>query len=90
MDYLYKKKTISQFYSDISILNNQGNEIERKTIFVNYPLIYKGIYYYQTDWNLIGLRLQNLNSNQIVEYPLINILNNQNKVWLTWISNDQR
>jgi len=72
-----KKKTISQFYSDISILNNQGNEINRKTIYVNYPLIYKGIYYYQTDWNLIGLRLQNLN-NQIVEYPLINILNNQN------------
>ena len=55
---------------------------------MNYPLIYKGIYYYQTDWNLIGLRLQNLN-NQIVEYPLINILNNQNKVWLTWISNNQ-
>ena len=81
-----KKKTISQFYSDISILNNQGNEIDRKTIYVNYPLIYKGIYYYQTDWNLIGLRLQNLN-NQIVEYPLINILRNQDKVWLTWISN---
>jgi cytochrome c biogenesis protein len=83
-----KKKTISQFYSDISILNNQGNEIDRKTIYVNYPLIYKGIYYYQTDWSLIGLRLQNLN-NQIIEYPLINILNNQDKVWLTWISNNQ-
>jgi cytochrome c biogenesis protein len=83
-----KKKTISQFYSDISILNNQGNEIDRKTIYVNYPLIYKGIYYYQTDWNLMGLRLQNSN-NQIIEYPLINILNNQNKVWLTWISNNQ-
>ena len=83
-----KKKTISQFYSDISILNNQGNEIDRKTIYVNYPLIYKGIYYYQTDWNLIGLRLQNLN-NQIIEYPLINILSNQDKVWLTWISNTQ-
>ena len=83
-----KKKTISQFYSDISILNNQGNEIDRKTISVNYPLIYKGIYYYQTDWNLIGLRFENVD-NQIIEYPLINILKNQNKVWLTWISNNQ-
>ena len=83
-----KKKTISQFYSDISILNNQGNEIDRKTIYVNYPLIYKSIYYYQTDWNLIGLRLQNLN-NQIIEYPLINILNNKEKVWLTWLSTDK-
>lgn len=82
-----KNKTISQFYSDISILDNKGNEINRKTISVNYPLIYKGIYYYQTDWNLIGLRFQNLD-NQIIEYPLINILNKQNKVWLTWISNN--
>jgi len=82
-----KKKTISQFYSDISILSNQGNEIARKTIAVNYPLISKGVYYYQTDWNLIGLRFQNLVSN-IIEYPLINISGNQSKVWLTWIPNN--
>jgi len=80
-----KNKTISQFYSDISVLNNQGNEIERKTIAVNYPLIYKGVYYYQTDWNLIGLRFQNL-ANEVIEYPLVNILKNQNKIWLTWIA----
>ena len=71
-----KDKTVSQFYSDISILTNRGNEIVRKTIAVNYPLIYKGLYYYQTDWNLIGLRFQN-ESNQIIEYPLINIFENQ-------------
>jgi cytochrome c biogenesis protein len=84
-----KKRTVSQFYSDISILDNQGNETDRKTIYVNYPLIYKSIYYYQTDWNLIGLRFQN-STNQIIEYPLMNILNSQDKVWLTWISNDQK
>jgi cytochrome c biogenesis protein len=83
-----KTKTISQFYSDISILDIQGNETIRKTIYVNYPLIHNGVYYYQTDWNLIGLRFQNLN-NQIIEYPLINIFGNQDKVWLTWISNNQ-
>ena len=55
-----KNQTISQFYSDISILSNQGNEMDRKTISVNYPLIHKGVYYYQTDWNLIGLRFQNV------------------------------
>nr|QYB19019.1 c-type cytochrome biogenesis protein [Climaconeis cf. scalaris]QYB19134.1 c-type cytochrome biogenesis protein [Climaconeis cf. scalaris] len=80
-----KNKTISQFYSDISILNKKGNEIERKTISVNYPLIYDNIYYYQTNWNLIGLRFQ-LQKNQIIEYPLTTILNNKNKIWLTWIS----
>ena len=83
-----KQKTISQFYSDISILNNEGNEIERKTGFVNSPLIYKGIYYYQTDWNLTGLRFQDLNR-QIVEYPLVNILSDKSKVWLTWIPTNQ-
>ena len=82
-----KNKTVSQFYSDISILDNRGNETNRKTISVNYPLIYKSVYYYQTDWNLIGLRFRNLN-NEIIEYPLVNVLNNQSKVWLTWISNN--
>ena len=79
-----KRKTINQFYSDISILNIDGKEIKRKTSFVNSPLIYKNIYYYQTDWNLVGLRLGILN-NQIFEYPLINIATSQNKIWLTWI-----
>ena len=83
-----KQTTITQFYSDISILNNNGNEIDRKTIFVNSPARYNGINYYQTDWNLVGLRIQNnnlLNS----EYPLISILNDRDKVWLTWIPYNQ-
>ena len=84
-----KTKTISQFYSDISILDNRGNEKNRKTVSVNYPLVSNGIYYYQTDWNLIGLRFKNL-KNEIIEYPLINILNDRNKVWLTWISNKSK
>jgi len=83
-----KNKTVSQFYSDISVLNSQGKETDRKTISVNYPLIHKNIYYYQTDWNLIGLRVQTVN-NEIIEYPLLNVLNNQNKVWLTWISSNK-
>jgi len=78
-------KTISQFYSDVSILNSQANEINRKTISVNFPLIQKSIYYYQTDWNLSALRIKTSLS-QIVEYPLLNIFGNSNKIWLTWIS----
>jgi len=78
-------KTISQFYSDISLLNSQGNEINRKTISVNYPLIQNGIYYYQTDWNLIGLRIENM-QHEILEYPLLNVFGDSQKVWLTWIS----
>ena len=79
-----KQLTINQFYSDISILNPNGEEIKHKTIFVNSPARYNGINYYQTDWNLIGLRLKNINS-EISEYPLINLRNLQSKVWLTWV-----
>lgn len=83
-----KNKTVSQFYSDISILNSQGNEIARKTISVNEPLIHKNIYYYQTDWDLIGLRFQNI-QNQTVEYPLVNLEKKPNKAWVTWISTNK-
>ena len=34
-----KQSTIAQFYSDISILSGDGNEIEQKTIFVNAPQV---------------------------------------------------
>ena len=77
-------KTVGQFYSDISILNFQGNEIDRKTIYVNSPLNKDGIYYYQTDWNLLGLRLQ-MDETSIIEYPLINIFQKENKIWLSWL-----
>src|SRR5210317_1262300 len=79
-----KQTTITQFYSDLSILNVDGNEILRKTIFVNSPAKYNGIDYYQTDWNLLGLRVQNTNLSTF-QYPLVNLLNNQEKIWLTWI-----
>jgi len=80
------KKTINQFYSDISLLNKNGNEIERHTCFVNTPFIYRGNYYYQTDWNLVGLRLKDLNQ-KLIEYPLISLHKNT-KVWISWISFD--
>lgn len=80
------EKAIAQFYSDLSVLNNYGLELKRKTSFVNSPLIYNKVYYYQTDWNLIGLRFENL-KNQIIEYPLIQpLVKGVNKIWLTWIS----
>ena len=81
-----KEKTISQFYSDISILDISGNEITRKTNFVNSPIIYKNIYFYQTDWNLIGLRIK-YPTNEIIQYPLFSNSNNNTKIWLTRIYN---
>ena len=80
-----KQTTITQFYSDISILNLDGNEIKRKTIFVNSPAKYNGVDYYQTDWNILGLRIKNKDSS-IFQYPFINLTDSKEKLWLTWIS----
>ncbi len=84
-----KQTTITQFYSDISFLNADGNEIQRKTIFVNSPAKYNGIDYYQTDWNIIGLRVK-LKNFSIFQYPFINLPNTQEKIWLTWISTNEQ
>ena len=62
---------IKQFYSDLSILNDNGNELSRKTISVNFPLRFKNLTIYQTDWNAIGLRIK-LN-NQQYQLPLVSL-----------------
>ena len=80
----YEKNRIHQFYSNLSILNNFGQEIKEQTISVNNPLRYKNIDFYQSDWNLIGIRIKNLEENKIVELPLFP-LKNQNKLWVSWI-----
>lgn len=82
-----QQNNIKQFYSDLSLLNNNGTELKHQTIFVNSPMIYKGLYYYQTDWNLVALRIKMPNS-QIFQYPLINLLDSKNKIWVTWIPNN--
>ena len=84
-----KQRTITQFYSDLSILNVDGNEIKRKTIFVNSPEKYHGIDYYQTDWNIVGLRIKNKDFS-IFQYPFINLSQEKKKLWLTWISNNSQ
>ena len=55
---------------------------------MNSPLEYNGISYYQTDWNLIGLRVKSQNS-QVLQYPLINLLNSKTKLWITWIPTNE-
>ena len=34
---------IDQFYSDLSVLDKNGSEVDRKTIFVNQPMRYHGV-----------------------------------------------
>jgi cytochrome c biogenesis protein len=83
----YENNRIHQFYSNISILNNYGVELKEQTISVNNPLRLNGIDIYQSDWNLLGLRLKNLTTNEISEIPVFQ-LKQKSKSWITWIKDE--
>ena len=82
----YNKNRIQQFYSNLSILDNYGNEIKERTISVNNPLRYKNIDFYQSDWNLVGIRVKKIKEDKIYEFPLF-LLKKTPKSWITWIEN---
>jgi len=80
----YKNNKIHQFYSNLSILDNYGNEIKTQTISVNNPLRYKQVDFYQSDWNLIGIRVKFLDKSKNYEFPVFP-LQKSSKSWITWI-----
>jgi cytochrome c biogenesis protein len=76
---------IDQFYSDMSVLNNQGVEVDHKKIFVNQPLHYHGVTFYQTDWGLSGVRVQ-FNNSPVFQLPMAQLnTNGKGRIWGTWI-----
>jgi cytochrome c biogenesis protein len=85
----YRKNRIYQFYSNISLLDGIGNEVEKKTISVNNPLRYKNIDLYQSDWKVTGIRILKIKENKVLEIPLFP-LNEKSKSWITWIKEDKK
>jgi cytochrome c biogenesis protein len=73
---------VKQFYSDLSVLNLNGQELNRKTISVNFPLRYNELTFYQTDWNVIGIRLKI--DDKLYQLPLTSFDKGKN-LWITWI-----
>lgn len=84
----YENNRIHQFYSNLSLLDNYGNEIREQTISVNNPLRYQDIDFYQSDWNLLGIRLKNTRENKTYEFPVFS-LNKKSKSWVTWVNTQQ-
>jgi len=74
-------QSIQQFFSKISILNNRGVILLTKTISVNTPLIFKGITFYQTDWQINALRIK-VGNTIIVQCKLNKIQLNNNAYWI--------
>tara|TARA_B110000444_G_scaffold47360_1_gene43187 strand:+ start:4200 stop:5561 length:1362 start_codon:yes stop_codon:yes gene_type:complete len=75
-----KDSKIDQFYSDVSLLDNKGYELKRKTIFVNEPLVYNGLTFYQTDWDVAGLKIK-LGNKKLIQVPLKKIVKGGKNFW---------
>ena len=76
---------IDQFYSDLSVLDNQGKEVDREKIYVNKPLRYRGVTLYQTDWAIAGVRVR-LNNSPIFQLPMAQLdTGGKGRIWGTWI-----
>lgn len=76
---------IDQFYSDLSVLDNDGNEIDRKTIHVNEPLRHKGVTLYQADWGVAGVRFH-FNNSPVFDLPMAQLVSgNQGRLWGAWV-----
>ena len=76
---------IDQFYSDLSIVDRQGEERDRKTIHVNQPLRYHGVTLYQTNWGIAAVKVQ-LNNSPIFRLPMAELKTGvQGQFWGTWV-----
>nr|YP_010338718.1 c-type cytochrome biogenensis protein [Glaucosphaera vacuolata]UNJ18668.1 c-type cytochrome biogenensis protein [Glaucosphaera vacuolata] len=72
--------SISQFFSDVIIVDDSNNVVSQKKIFVNQPLQYQGIYIYQTDWDLLGLRIES-NNHSILQIPFKKVNTKAGSIW---------
>jgi len=77
--------TIDQFYSDLSILDQRGDEIDRKTIHVNEPLRHDGVTLYQADWGIAAVRVK-LNNSPVLTIPMRRLgPEERGRFWGTWL-----
>jgi cytochrome c biogenesis protein len=75
---------IDQFYSDLTVVDRQGQELQKETIYVNKPLIYRGVTYYQTDWGIAGIKVK-INNSPIFQLPMAQLGQEKARIWGTWI-----
>ncbi|MFP4133808.1 MAG: cytochrome c biogenesis protein [Halothece sp.] len=76
---------IDQFYSDLSVVDLEGNELKRETIHVNHPLRYEGVTFYQTDWGISAVKVQ-INNSPIFKLPMAKLnQEGEGNLWGTWV-----
>lgn len=76
---------IDQFYSDLSVLDAEGQEVKRGTIHVNQPLKYGGVTLYQADWSIAAIRFR-LNNSPVLQLPMAQLeTEGKGRLWGTWL-----
>ncbi|MGG6240890.1 cytochrome c biogenesis protein [Nodosilinea sp. AN01ver1] len=83
IDYTPEGK-IDQFYSDLSVLDRAGSEVDRKTIHVNEPLRHRGVTLYQADWGIAAVQVK-LNNSPVLRLPMQPLENDGPRFWGTWL-----
>lgn len=77
--------SIQQFFANLSLLDNSGSVLDNKIIFVNRPLKFSGLTFYQTDWQINSLRVR-VGSSYICE-KLLSKVSNNNTLSSSWFCN---
>jgi len=75
---------VDQFYSDLSVLDKTGEEVKRKTIWVNQPLRYKNVTLYQADWAVGAVKVR-INNSPTFELAMAPLDIEGAKLWGTWV-----
>jgi len=75
---------VEQFYPDLSVLDDGGEEVKRKTVWVNEPLRYKNVTMYQADWGIAAVRVK-LNNSPVLQLPMGEIETPTGKLWGTFV-----
>jgi cytochrome c biogenesis protein len=75
-----KESNTNQFYSDVSLFDKNGAEINRKIVFVNEPLMWNNLFLYQANWSLTGLKLD-FEDNKNFQIPLKKIETGSTRFW---------
>lgn len=76
---------IDQFYSDLSIIDEDNQEVDRQTIHVNQPFKHNGVTLYQADWSIAAVRVQ-LNNSPVLQMPMAPLTApGGGRLWGTWV-----
>ncbi|MEL6939375.1 MAG: cytochrome c biogenesis protein [Cyanobacteria bacterium J06598_1] len=75
---------VDQFYSDLSVLDDAGEEVKRKTIWVNQPLRYKNVTLYQADWAVGAVKVR-INNSPVFNLQMAPLEAEGARLWGTWV-----